>query len=171
MITAQQIIDHFEMKPLADEGGYYVETYRCGRAVTQRDSPEGNGGPRSLSTAILYLLTPETFSALHRLKSDELYHFYLGDPVTMLQLHADGSGEVVSLGHNIAGGEQVQVSVPADTWQGSILRPGGRFALMGTTVTPGFEWEDFELSGRDVLLQQYPTFGEQIRRLTKPAAK
>ena len=166
MTSAEQIIEHFGMKPLVDEGGYYVETYRCKQQLLQGNTAKGYDGPRSFGTAIFYLLTSETFSAIHRLKSDEVFHFYLGDPVTMLQLHPDGSGEVVTLGHDIAGGQQVQVTVPAGTWQGSVLEPGGRFALMGTTVTPGFEQQDFELGRREKLLEQYPTYGELVMRLT-----
>lgn len=166
-MTAQQIIEHFGMKPLANEGGYYVETYRCKQEVIQGNVAETYDGSRSLGTAILYLLTSETFSALHRLRSDELYHFYLGDPVTMLRLRADGSGEVITLGHDIVGGQQVQVSVPAGVWQGSMVAPGGRFALMGTTVTPGFEFKDSELGERDVLSQQYSAYSDLITQLTR----
>lgn len=171
MVTAEQIIEHFGMKPLEGEGGYYVETYRCGLEVMQERVANVYRGPRSLGTAILYLLTPETFSALHRLRSDEVYHFYMGDPVTMLNLRADGSGKVVTLGHDITGGQRVQLTVPAGTWQGSALAPGGRFALMGTTMTPGFEYQDFELGRRETLLEQYLKYSDLITRLTKELAK
>ncbi|MHC4645378.1 MAG: cupin domain-containing protein, partial [Planctomycetota bacterium] len=93
MMTAEQIIELFGMKPLPQEGGYYVETYRAPEKITRTALPERYAAQRCSGTAILYLLTPETVSALHRLKSDEIFHFYLGDPVTMLQLHPDRSSE------------------------------------------------------------------------------
>src|SRR5262249_33731721 len=118
------------------------------------------------STAIYYLLTPETFSALHRLQSDEVFHFYLGSPVRMLQLLPDGSGRTIVLGPNVLGGQEVQVVVPRGVWQGSLLEPGGDFALLGCTVAPGFEYADYEAGRRSVLEAQYPAFAGLIARLT-----
>ncbi|MGD9403420.1 MAG: cupin domain-containing protein, partial [bacterium] len=89
MLDAEKIISALGMKPLPGEGGYFVESYRSEDNLPEGALPEGSGGPRSLATAIYYLLTPDTFSAMHRLRSDELYHFYLGDPVEMLNLHPD----------------------------------------------------------------------------------
>jgi len=134
MITAKQIIEMFGMKPLAGEGGYYVETYRSGEQISRAALPDRYAGDRRLSSAILYLLTPDSFSSLHRLKSDEVFHFYFGDPLTMLQLHPDGSHELITLGHDILAGHRVQVTVPQGTWQGCFLNDGARFALMGTTL-------------------------------------
>lgn len=175
MTTAQQIIDFFGMRPLPNEGGFYIETYRCREKIAQAGLPaprvllsqDSSGGDRNFCTAILYLLTPDTFSALHRVKGDEIFHFYLGDPVTMLQLHPNGSGEVTVLGQDIFDGHRVQVIVPHDTWQGCLLNPGGEFALMGTTVAPGFEFADFELADRGKLLKQYPTHRDLIIHLTR----
>lgn len=167
VLTAEQIIELFGMKPLAGEGGFYVETYRCGDKIAEAHLPAGYVGQRSFSSAILYLLTPDTFSRLHRLRSDEIFHFYLGDPVTMLQLHPDGSGEVITLGQDILRGERIQVAVPGGSWQGCFLNPGGRFALMGTTVSPGFEFADFEAADREDPLAQYPAQKDLIVRLTR----
>lgn len=167
MTTAERIVELFGMKPLPREGGFYVETYRCPERITRSPRAAGSGDRRNLSTAILYLLTAETFSALHRIGSDETFHFYLGDPVTMLQLRADGSSQVVTLGHDILGGQRVQVVVPANTWQGCFVNPGGRFALMGTTVTPGFEFEDFEQPDAEALLGQYGEHRDLIIRLSR----
>jgi predicted cupin superfamily sugar epimerase len=159
-VTAEQIIELFGMKPLPGEGGYYVETYRSREKIARIGLTERNFG-----SAILYLLTPDTFSALHRLRSDEIFHFYLGDTVTMLQLHPDGTGEVITLGQDILNGQRVQVTVPKDTWQGCMLNEGGRFALMGTTVAPAFEFADFEAASRDKLLKQYTDHRDLIVRL------
>jgi len=167
MTTAQQIIEFFGMKPLPNEGGFYIETYRCREKLALPHLPARYAGGRNLCTAILYLLTPDTFSALHRVKSDEIFHFYLGDPVTMLQLHPDGSSEVITLGRDIFKGNRVQVIVPNGAWQGCFLDPRGKFALMGTTVCPGFEFADFEPANREQLLEQYPAQRDLITRLTR----
>jgi predicted cupin superfamily sugar epimerase len=166
MVTAEQIIELFKMKPLREEGGYYVETYRSAEKISKAGLPGRYDGARNLSTAILYLVTPDAFSRLHRVKSDEVFHFYLGDCVTMLKLHGDGSSEVVTLGLDITNGQQVQTVVPQGSWQGCLLNKGGRFALMGTTVSPGFESSDFEAAQRQELLRQYPTRRELVLKLT-----
>ncbi|MHC4499197.1 MAG: cupin domain-containing protein [Planctomycetota bacterium] len=167
MTAAGQIIEFFAMKPLLHEGGYYVETYRSPDKIGKAALPEKYAGERNLATAILYLVTPEAFSALHRIISDEIFHFYLGDPVTMLQLHPDATTDIITLGHDILNGQRIQVTVPAGTWQGCFLNDGGRFALMGTTVAPGFESADFELAGRAELLEKYANQRDLILRLTR----
>lgn len=166
MDTAEEIIEFFRMKPLPHEGGYYVETYRAAEKIAKAHLPQRYSGQRSIAGAILYLLTPDTLSRLHRLKSDEIFHFYLGDCVTMLQLRDDGSSEVLELGPNILEGQHVQATVTHGTWQGCLLKDGGDFALMGTTVSPGFEFDDFELGRRDELLAQYPDQKQLIIQLT-----
>src|ERR1700758_2053206 len=130
---AKQIQELLNLQPLAVEGGYFAETYRSKLALTQQSLPSGFRGDRALSSAIYYMLTPDTFSAMHRLKGDELYHFYLGDPTEMLILKPDGTGEIALLGQDIVSGMRLQHLVPAGAWQGSRLVPGGKFALMGTT--------------------------------------
>jgi predicted cupin superfamily sugar epimerase len=156
-MTTDQVIELYGMKQLPGEGGWYVETYRAAQQY---------GENHSLATTILYLLTRETFSALHRLASDEVYHFYLGNPVTMLQLGPGGSSKVFRLGHDIQAGQQVQVIVPAQTWQGSFVAGDGKWALMGCTVAPGFEFADYEQARREQLLEEYPEQRELILRLT-----
>src|SRR5687768_14866226 len=139
MITARDIITRFNLRPLPVEGGYFAESYRSSATIPESALPSGYSGPRYFGTAIYYLLTPETFSAMHRLPGDEVFHFYLGDPVEMLQLRSDGTGERIIIGNDIAAGMRVQVPVPANVWQGSRLCDGGKFALMGTTMAPGFD--------------------------------
>ncbi len=159
MLTAEGLIRFLRLEPLPREGGWYRETYR-----SARQGPEAG---RSAGTAIYYLLTPDTFSALHRLPTDEVFHFYLGDPVEMLQLGpspADG-GRIVTLGPDILAGQQVQTAVPAGVWQGSALCEGGRWALLGTTMAPGFDFADYEAGERSVLTEMYPPFAERIARL------
>jgi predicted cupin superfamily sugar epimerase len=149
------------------KGGYYAETYRS-PDVLSPDCLEGRyRGPRRASTAIYYLLEKDTFSELHRVGSDEIFHFYLGDPVEMLQLWPDGSHRRVMIGTDVEEGMRPQVVVPRGVWQGSRLAPGGTLALLGCTVSPGFEYEDYESGSRDVLDQQYPQARELIRALTR----
>jgi predicted cupin superfamily sugar epimerase len=166
-MTAEQIIKFFKMKPLPQEGGYYVETYRAAEQIKKAALPPGFSGDRNISTAILHLLTADTISFLHRLKSDEMFHFYLGDPVTMLQLHPNGTSEIVTLGHDILNGQRVQALVPKGVWQGAFVEPGGKFALLGCTVAPGFDFADYEQADRAELLKQYPDRRDLIVKLTR----
>jgi predicted cupin superfamily sugar epimerase len=166
-VDARKIIEKLGLEPLRDEGGYFSETYRSGLRIPS-GTPAGSGaGERSLATAIYYLLTPDTFSAMHRLASDEVYHFYLGDPVEMLLLYPDASSDTVILGPNILENMRLQVVIPAGVWQGSRLLPGGDFALMGTTVAPGFDPSDFEPGSREELAGRYTGVSDLITGLTR----
>ena len=166
-MKAHEVIDLLGLQPLEGEGGYFRETYRSCETVAGDALPDRYRSDRRFSTAIFYLLTPDAPSLLHRVRSDEIFHFYLGDPVTMLQLHGGGSSEIITIGSNIMAGERPQVVVPAGVCQGAFLNDGGKWALMGTTVAPGFEFDDFELADRKMLLRNYPQQAELIRRLTK----
>ena len=162
LITADEIIKLLDLKPLTIEGGYFAETYR---SPAQFDFPLYRG-PRSLATSIYYLLTPDTFSRMHRVPGEEIFHFYLGDPVEMLQLTSADRGEVVVMGHDLNAGMKLQHVVPGGVWQGTRLRAGGRFALMGTTMSPGFDYADYETPNADELAQQWPQFAEMIGSLS-----
>lgn len=160
------IIDLLGLKPLPREGGYYIETFRSDETLQTKLLPPRYSGPRSFHTAIYYLLTPGTVSAIHRVLSDEVFHFYLGDPVEMLQLLPDGSHSVHIIGTDICAGQRPQVIVPRQVWQGCRLMEGGDFALMGTTVAPGFDFEDYEQGDPERLTAQYPACAELIAALT-----
>jgi len=166
MATADELIRLLQLKPHPREGGFFRETYRAAETITAAALPERYGGARSHGTAIYYLLAPATFSALHRLASDEVFHFYAGDPVRMLQLLPDGQGRAIVLGPDVTRGQQPQVLVPRGVWQGSVLELGGAYALLGCTVAPGFDYEDYESGRRDELLAAYPEFADLIRRLS-----
>jgi uncharacterized protein len=163
--TADDLIRQLHLQPHPKEGGFFRETYRCAESLPGEALPPRYGAPRSQSTAIYYLLTPTTYSALHRLKSDEVFHFYGGGLVQMLQLYPDGAGEIVTLG-SLTDGGQPQVVVPRGVWQGSVMGPSGDYALLGCTVAPGFDYADYEEGRRDELVAQYPQFANMIRRLT-----
>jgi predicted cupin superfamily sugar epimerase len=168
MVTVEQIKSLLHLQPLSFEGGYFAEAYRSEERIPPSALPDRYRAARSFGTAIYYLLTPDTFSAMHRLLTDEVYHFYLGDPVQMLQLWPDGSSQVVALGPDLLNGMRPQVVAPRGVWQGSRLAPGGQFALLGTTMAPGFDPADFEPGQREMLLQAYPQSQELITALTAP---
>lgn len=154
----RRIAEALGLRPLPFEGGLFAETYRLG--------PAGGGGEgRPRATAILYLLLAGEHSRLHRLRHDEIYHFYAGDPVEVLLLHPDGTGRHLLLGSAVLAGERCQLVVPAGTWQGSRLKAGGRWALLGTTMTPGFAPEDFEAGRSEALAAAYPAFAPLIAAL------
>jgi hypothetical protein len=167
MLDAQQIASLLDLKAHPVEGGYFRETYRSSQQLPAESLPPGYAGPRSLATAIYYLLTPDTFSAMHRLPSDEVFHHYVGDAVEMLQLWPDGSGAIAVLGSDILAGMRPRIVVPKGVWQGAKLRSGGRFALLGTTVSPGFDFQDYESGHRDELGRLYPQFQALIAALTR----
>lgn len=158
VMTATEIILLLDLKPLDPEGGFFTETYRGALIANSK---------RSAGTAIYYLLTPGTFSAMHRLPNDEIYHFYLGDPVEMLLLFPEGRGQQIRLGSNLSEGERPQIIVPAGVWQGAMIANGGSFALMGTTVAPGFEFRDYEPGDGESLARAYPALAGAIDKLTR----
>jgi len=165
-MDAEAIIEQFGLKP-HPEGGFYSETYRCDETIPSHLLSRRYRGDRNLGSAILYLLTTDTFSAMHRLITDEIFHFYYGDPVDILVLFPEGNGETVTLGTDLAGGHSPQVVVSGGCWQGLSLASGGRFALMGTTMAPAFDFDDFELGDRYGLMREYPDFAPLIERLTR----
>jgi hypothetical protein len=166
VLTLEQIKRLLKLEPLEPEGGFFAETYRSRETLAAGALP-ALAASRPLATAIYYLLEPGTFSALHRLRSDEIYHFYLGDPVEMLLLDPRSGGRVVGLGRDLAAGLRPQIVVPTDVWQGSRLISGGQWALLGTTMAPGYDPADFELGRREELVARWPAFRELIGALTR----
>lgn len=159
-MKAEEIIELLSLKPLSFEGGFFYETYRSPGKL------ETGAGMRNFSTAIYYLLREGEKSRIHRLKSDEVFHFYLGNPVEMFLFKEDGSCEKKILGAELQNGEEPQILIPAGCWQGAKLMEGGKFALMGTTVSPGFDEADFEAGIREKLFSAYPSHKEIIDLLT-----
>jgi len=161
MITADEIKELLKLAPHPVEGGHFRRTYTSELRVA---APQG---ARPAGTAIYYLLEAGTFSEMHVLQSDEIFHFYLGDPVEMLQLQPDGGSRVVTLGLDLAAGQQVQLLVPAGVWQGTRLMGEGLVALLGCTVTPGFDFADYRNAGFEELAARWPGEKERIRGLTR----
>lgn len=170
LITIEDLIRLLDLKPLPDEGGLYVQSYLSAESIPAEGLPARYAGqPRPFSTAIYYLLTDaaDSFSALHRLLTDEIFHFYLGEPLEGLLLYPDGASRAVTLGQNILAGEKLQFVVPAGVWQGWRVRAGGKYALIGTTMAPGYTQADFELGKRDTLVKKYPDKAGLIQQLTR----
>lgn len=155
------------LAPLSFEGGYFAETYRASDVISQHCLPGFYNGARLVSTAIYYLLEPGTFSEMHRVASDEIFHFYLGAPVEMLQLWPDGGIKRLVIGTDIEAGMRPQVVVPRGVWQGSRLLEGGKLALLGCTVSPGFDYADYESGSREELIRRYPEARDLILELTR----
>ena len=148
------------------EGGWYKEVYRASEEIGAAGLPERFGGARSFSTSIYFLLAGDNFSAFHRIKSDELWHFYAGDGLTIHVIAPNGEQEAIKLGNRLEAGETFQAVVPAGSWFASEPNDGG-YGLVGCTVAPGFDFADFELAERDSLQQQFPEHHEVIERLTR----
>jgi uncharacterized protein len=159
-LTASEIKSLLGLEPHPVEGGHFRRTY------TSPGTVDLERGVRRQGTAIYYLLEPGTFSEMHVLDSDEIFHFYVGDPAEMLQLWPDGSSARVTLGPDLQNGHHVQLVVPAGVWQGTRLI-GGMVALLGCTVTPGFDFADYRSASADELIAQWPHEAELIRALTR----
>jgi predicted cupin superfamily sugar epimerase len=165
-MDAAQLIELLNLKK-HPEGGFFRETYRCEESVARDGLPARYSDKRSFGTCIYYLITSDTFSCMHRVSSDEIFHFYLGDPLEMLQLFPDGSSKVIKVGSNLLAGQSPQVLIGQGVWQGSRLAPGGKFALIGATVAPGFDFADYEEGSREELLKLCPDQKDLIIALTR----
>ena len=160
-MTADEIKTILNLKPHPIEGGHFRRTY------TSPGTLELPRGTRAIGTAIYYLLEPGTFSEMHVLESDEIFHFYLGDPVEMLQLHPDGRSAVFTLGQGLEGGQHVQLVVAAGVWQGTRLIGDGKVALLGCNVTPGFDFADYRNASYEESAVRWPGEAARIRALTR----
>jgi uncharacterized protein len=164
-MTANEIKTLLKLEPHPVEGGYFRRTYTS--KLNVEVDREGISTTRAMGTAIYYLLGPGTFSEMHVLSSDELFHFYLGDPVEMLQLWPDGRSGLVVLGQDLAAGQHVQMLVPANVWQGTRLVGDGKVALLGCSVVPGFDLTDYTGGSCAELTSRWPDQAERIRQLTR----
>lgn len=154
----KELIERLQLQPLEGEGGYFRRSYE-----TEEVLPSGS----RMGSAIYYLLTEGTFSSLHRLPSDEVYHFYLGDPVELLLLSPDGESRLVTLGQDLNRGMEVQFCVPKGWYQGSMLKKGGRYALLGTTMCPGYTDNDYTAGDCAELQARFPQWKDRIDALTQ----
>ena len=164
MITARELIERYNLQA-HPEGGHYLQTYYSTETIPANALPGRFCGDRCFSTAIYFLLAGKQFSAFHRIKSDELWHFYNGVGLHIYVLHPDGRGEVLKLGADLANGYSFQQVVPAGCWFASKPVDENGFSFVGCTVAPGFDFADFELAKKDDLIKQYPQYGDWIEIL------
>jgi predicted cupin superfamily sugar epimerase len=171
-ITIQELIDMLELEPLEMDGGLFVQTYCSPETLDLSVLPDRYTESKPFGTAIYYLLTqePDSFSALHRLPTDEIYHFYLGDPIQVSLIDSKGSLRQITMGQDLLGGQQVQFVAPRGVWQGSRLAEGGQWGLMGTTMAPGFTYSDYEGARAEELSARFPQHRELIEQLTRSEA-
>jgi predicted cupin superfamily sugar epimerase/mannose-6-phosphate isomerase-like protein (cupin superfamily) len=168
--TAGLLVAHYGMHPVPQEGAWFSLTYSSEDQIDGAALPPRYAGRvHAAGNAIVAVVTPRDFSAMHRLQSDEVWHFYGGSPLDMLLLYPDGRGRRITLGSNVLAGEWVQFTVPHGVWQGSAPRgaSAGTYSFVGTQLSPAFDPADFEMGYRDELQRQYPEFSKDILGLTR----
>ncbi len=167
---AGRLIAHYKMKRIPQEGPWFSLTYESADLLDGAELPERYAGrSHSAGSAIMLIETPADFSALHRLRTDEVWHFYGGSPIDLLLLYPDGTGRRVTLGADVLSGQLPQFTVPHGVWQGSVprSRAAKAYSLAGDQLSPGFDYGDFEMGYRDALQREYPAFAADIRKLTR----
>ncbi len=164
--TVKELIEKFNLLP-HPEGGFYKETYHSEESISKEALPARFTSDRNFSTAIYFLLEQGNFSTFHRIQSDECWHFYAGQTLHVHVIHPDGKYELLKLGNDIVNGKTFQAIVPAGCWFASETAPGGEFSFVGCTVSPGFDFADFELAKGEELSKQFPKHGELIKRLCR----
>ncbi len=162
----EELVQTYSLLP-HPEGGYYKETYRSKDTVVSGSGMIRFGGERSMSTAIYFLITAGNFSAFHRIKSDEIWHFYAGGALIVHVLHDGGQYQQIKIGNNLAAGEVFQAVVPAGAWFASECAPEKDFSFVGCTVSPGFDFTDFELANAEALIKSFPEQAALIQRLCR----
>ena len=165
-MTAQELIQKFSLQP-HPEGGWYKETYRSSESIPVAGLPSRFDGSRSFSTAIYFLLEQGNYSAFHRIKADECWHFYAGDVLQVYMILDDGELEIISLGNDIEKGQQFQFVVPANCWFASRPAAGSDFCFVGCTVAPGFDFKDFEMAKAEELVTAYPRHADLVKTLCR----
>ncbi len=165
MNEVEKLIKELNLSP-HPEGGYFRETYRCNESIEKEHLPERYDGNRSISTAIYFLLKGDQYSAFHRLKSDEIWHFYRGSPLTIYCISPDGERTDVILGNNIENGESPQAVIKKGTWFAAAMNDTSSYTLVGCTVAPGFDFSDFEMGEREELIQNFPQHEKLINELS-----
>lgn len=163
--SAQYWIDKLKMQP-HPEGGYFKEVYRADEQYNGEYLPDRFGGDRSYGTSIYFLLIGEQVSKFHRIKSDEIWHFYEGSPVKIYRISLDGNKKEVVVGRDPDKGENLQTVIDKGDWFGAEVLDKNSYSLCGCTVAPGFHFEDFELADSSLLLRQFPQYTKIILKLT-----
>ncbi len=163
--NAQYWIDHLQLSK-HPEGGYFKEVYRSNEFVNKKSLPDRYASFRSFSTSIYFLLKSDEFSAFHRLKSDEIWHFYDGTTIVIVAISPDGILSKTYVGNNPDKGERFQLLIPKGYWFAAIVNKKGSFSLVGCTVSPGFDFEDFEMGEKSELEKRFPQHKEIINKFS-----
>lgn len=166
MSIINKFIQQFKLQP-HPEGGWYKQTYKSGEQIAADALPERFGADRVFSTAIYFLLEKGSFSSFHKIKSDECWHFYAGDPLLIYVIEQNGEIKIISLGNDLEKGQLFQYVVPAGCWFASRPAPGSEYCFVGCTVSPGFEFDDFELANGNELSAMYPQHKAIIKNLCR----
>ena len=162
----KELIDFYELEG-HPEGGFFKETYRSKGLISKSSLPGNFSGDRNYSTGIYFLLTSDTFSAFHKINQDEMWHYYEGSPITIHMIDNEGVYHSQKLGLNIEEGEQPQYTVPAGVWFAANVNEAHSYTLVGCTVSPGFDFADFELADPEKLILSFPKHEHLIRRFTR----
>jgi predicted cupin superfamily sugar epimerase len=165
-LSTKEIVTYYQLLP-HPEGGYYKETYRSSEVINKGALPSRFNGNRNFATAIYFLLEKGNFSAFHRIHSDETWHFYAGQSLNVYVIHDNGELELIVLGPDIDKGQTFQATVPAGSWFASIPAEETVFSFVGCTVSPGFDFMDFELAMADQLIATYPQHKVIIEKLCR----
>lgn len=165
-MTVDTLVKVLDLLP-HPEGGYYKETYRSEGKITQACLSSDFKGERNMATGIYFLIEKGNFSALHKIKSDETWHFYYGDALEVIEINEQGNLTITQIGPHLLRGETFQYTVKANTWFGSRVSGNGNFSLVGCTVYPGFDFNDFELANQQDLIHLYPQHHSIIKELTR----
>lgn len=165
-MKAEEYIQYLQLQP-HPEGGYYTQSYCSSEVIPVTALPDRFTGDRPFSTAIYYLLTKNDFSAFHKIKSDECWHFYAGDRLYIHVIERNGNYHHVTLGPEICKNEVFQYIVPAESWFAVEPPPGTSFCLAGCTVAPGFDFRDFQMGNKKILADLFPQHYPLINRLSK----
>ena len=166
MSRIKKLIQQYELQP-HPEGGWYCQTYKSDEQIGVESLPQRFGGNRAFSTAIYFLLEQGNFSAFHRIKSDECWHFYAGDPLHIYIIYESGELAHISLGNDFDQGQTFQYVVPANCWFATRPAPESEYCFVGCTVSPGFEFADFELANSTELSAIYPKHKKIIEQLCR----
>lgn len=164
--TAKKLISQFNLQK-HPEGGYFKETYRSEGVIPEAVFPDTFEGSRNYCTGIYFLLTSDTFSAFHKIRQDEMWHFYQGSPLTIHMISPEGNYSKQVVGLDFENGELPQFTVPKEYWFAAEVNEPDNYSFVGCTVSPGFDFRDFELAERNPLSSRFPQYKEIISRLTR----
>ncbi|WKZ70336.1 MAG: cupin domain-containing protein [Melioribacteraceae bacterium] len=166
MIPASTLVEKLDLQP-HPEGGYFKEVYRSDELIKVEGLPERYSSERCFSTSIYYMLVGEQFSAFHKLQSDETWHFYLGSPIVLHLISSEGNYSKIILGQNITEDENLQYTIPRETWFAAEVKDKTTYSLVGCTVSPGFDFADFEMGDRKTLLDKFQQHQNLIKQFSQ----